>query len=675
MEPNLAQPHSPEMKIKTQLTIGQKISLGFALVLVLAATLGGLAAFNMRHASASATEIALGRLPSSNLGARMADCVNRIRLEMRGYPQTLDPAAVDRALAILTEFKSILGEAGVLVTQHPELTVLNAGVEKLKPLVAQYEPLIRQTRVAGDRYVTSRDLIAQAGLDLMNVSTALVAAENEAIEADLAKGDAKAVAARYEKLKPINEIRSLAMIGRGSNWKAQTYRDAGMFDSALKPLGEMERLIRDLRPKISVAKALEELDACQKSVETYRTGTAEAKAALVALAEATKLRLQVGDSLGAEAEAIMTGSGERAKTMAIASSESLILSTHVVTLGLGTVILLGAGLAFFITRGTNRTLRSVADSIGGGADQTAAAAAQVSESSQSLAEGASEQAASLEETGASLEEMAAMTRRNAESAAQAKGLASQTRAAADSGAAEMAAMKAAVDAIQASSGEISKIIKTIDEIAFQTNILALNAAVEAARAGEAGAGFAVVAEEVRNLAQRSAEAARETAGKIENSILRSQHGVDISDKVGRSFGEIVEKTRRVDELVAEIATACQEQTQGISQVNLAVSQMDKVTQSNASNAEETAAAAEELNAQAATLQDATAELRRLVGGRGKAVTKPSPKADPQSPRLSLPAQRRATSDGWEDLPARPAKPTRQSAADGSDRREESFATQ
>jgi hypothetical protein len=276
-------------------------------------------------------------------------------------------------------------------------------------------------------------------------------------------------------------------------------------------------------------------------------------------------------------------------------------------------LLAGIFLSGAIIRGLNRSLTRIAVALDQRADQMSSAAAQVSTSSQSLSDGASSQAASLEETSASLEEMAAMTKHNAESAVQAKEVSHLTRASADTGVADMAAMKQAMDAIKASSNDISKIIKTIDEIAFQTNILALNAAVEAARAGEAGAGFAVVAEEVRNLAQRSAQSAKETATKIEDSMKKSEHGVEISNRVATSLGDIFEKARQMDTLVAEIATASQEQTQGIGQLNLAVSQMDKVTQANAATAGATAAAAEDLTALAASMQVATVELHELIG--------------------------------------------------------------
>ncbi|PTX96512.1 methyl-accepting chemotaxis protein [Opitutus sp. ER46] len=280
-----------------------------------------------------------------------------------------------------------------------------------------------------------------------------------------------------------------------------------------------------------------------------------------------------------------------------------------------TVLSLAAGgtLAFFSMRAILKVLGEVSDSLNAGAAQTTSAAGEVATASQSLATGSTQQAASLEETSASLEEISSMTKRNAENAQKAKDLAGTARQAADTGVADMSAMKTAMDGIKSSSDEIAKIIKTIDEIAFQTNILALNAAVEAARAGEAGAGFAVVAEEVRNLAQRSAQAARETAQKIEGAIHRTTQGVEISNKVAVSLEEIATRSRQVDELVVEIATASLEQNQGITQVTSAVAQMDHVTQSNAASAEESASAAEELSAQAKAMEDNVRQLLALAG--------------------------------------------------------------
>ncbi|MFT5422748.1 MAG: methyl-accepting chemotaxis protein, partial [Phycisphaerales bacterium] len=268
-------------------------------------------------------------------------------------------------------------------------------------------------------------------------------------------------------------------------------------------------------------------------------------------------------------------------------------------------------------------LRNVASS----ADQIDQGSKQIAQSSQSLSEGASEQAASLEEISSSLEEISSMTLQTSENAQQATGLSEESQKAAEKGEAEMTLMSQAMDEIMSSSTQISKIIKVIDEIAFQTNLLALNAAVEAARAGEAGKGFAVVAEEVRNLAQRSAEAAKNTSAMIEESTKRADNGVSIAERVGKALEEIGSSTKKVNTLLSEIASASKEQSEGVTQVNQGVAQLDKVTQQSAGNAEELASAAEEASAQVATLRDL------VNGGTGDdEESEPAPRSKASSGR-------------------------------------------
>ncbi|MBN2211125.1 MAG: CZB domain-containing protein [Sedimentisphaerales bacterium] len=302
-----------------------------------------------------------------------------------------------------------------------------------------------------------------------------------------------------------------------------------------------------------------------------------------------------------------------------ADNEQLLRTGQMTRTGVGLLvagaIFLGVILTILLVRGITRALRNVIGSLAEGAEQVSAAAGQVSSASQSLAEGATEQAAGLQETSSSLEQMSSMTKQNAENAAQANNLSAQATKAAQAGNEAMGRMNSAIEDISRSAGETAKIIKVIDEIAFQTNLLALNAAVEAARAGEAGKGFAVVAEEVRNLAQRSAEAARNTAALIEGSVANARNGVDIAGEVAKSLGDITDASRKVNELISEIAAASQEQAQGISQVTAAMSQMDKVTQQNAANAEESAGASEELSAQSKELDSLVAQLSQLVGGK------------------------------------------------------------
>jgi len=302
-----------------------------------------------------------------------------------------------------------------------------------------------------------------------------------------------------------------------------------------------------------------------------------------------------------------------ASQQAEAANSKVQSSVLQITGGLAVAMLTGCLLGLVIILSARRDLGKISQALGAGATSTSLASGQLASASHSLAEGCSEQGSAVAETSAALEQMSAMIRSTADNADKAKTFANQARTAAQAGSDTMLEMNAAMRAIEASSGEVAQIVKNIDEIAFQTNILALNAAVEAARAGEAGAGFAVVADEVRSLAQRSAAAAKETAEKIDAAIVNSRQGSTSCDKVTESLHEIVRKVAAADGLVAEIATAAKEQAQGIHQVGLAMTEMDKVTQSNSASAEQSANAAEQLKEQASSLQETVLQLRTLVG--------------------------------------------------------------
>ncbi len=277
-------------------------------------------------------------------------------------------------------------------------------------------------------------------------------------------------------------------------------------------------------------------------------------------------------------------------------------------------VLGGCALLYVVVRGVNRALVQVMADLSLGAEQVASAASQVSSSSQFLAQGSSEQAASLEETSASSEEINCMAHKNTENSRHAVDLVTQSQQKFVVANQSLDQMVVAMDQIKTQSDKISKIIKTIDEIAFQTNILALNAAVEAARAGEAGMGFAVVADEVRNLAQRCAQAAKDTAALIEESIVKSNDGKAKMDHVTTSIRNITEESAQVKTLVDEVNLGSQEQSRGIEQVAKAITQMEQVTQKTAASAEESAAAAEELTAQSRTMEELVERLREMVAG-------------------------------------------------------------
>jgi methyl-accepting chemotaxis protein len=247
--------------------------------------------------------------------------------------------------------------------------------------------------------------------------------------------------------------------------------------------------------------------------------------------------------------------------------------------------------------------------------------------SKTVAEGASAQAAAVEETSASLQELSATADQNAVRAKEVRELSHRARQAVDRSATDVTALTSAMAELNTASDSIAKIVKTIDEIAFQTNILALNAAVEAARAGEAGAGFAVVAEEVRGLAQRSAQAAHETSGRISDSIEKSRRSAQLSERVATGLQEVSTIAHAFDQQISEIAQATDEQTASLQQVTQAVSQIDTVIQANAASAEEAASVSQEMLSQSATVQSVVGALSQLVGKDGEsAANSPAPRS-------------------------------------------------
>lgn len=307
---------------------------------------------------------------------------------------------------------------------------------------------------------------------------------------------------------------------------------------------------------------------------------------------------------------------EQTKTAHIKQTTSERLNRLILSIVSGIIIaaIIIITILTIITSRTVSMVNTIVSNLRSCGIQVNDASNQVATTGQTLAEGATEQAANIEEISSSLEELSSMTKQNADNSSQANGLTQEAQKGAKKGVETMNRMKVAIDNIKNSSDETAKIIRTIDEIAFQTNLLALNAAVEAARAGEAGKGFAVVAEEVRSLAQRSAEAAKDTSRLIEESQNNAAHGVTVTKEVGDILHQIVNAIEKVNALVSEVSVASKEQSMGIAQINTGVNQLDQVTQGNAATSEESASAAEELSAQAAELSGMVQELVIVIEG-------------------------------------------------------------
>lgn len=350
--------------------------------------------------------------------------------------------------------------------------------------------------------------------------------------------------------------------------------------------------------------------------ETARGRDAYAKAIQSILVEGKERQVKVFSLMHTIVGAVEKSAAEDADSTVEASNAAKMYMVIGVLGGMGVAIVLG----LVISTSVSRRLSLLSAQVAASSEQIASASQQVASASASLAEGASAQAASLEESSSALHELHSMAQRNGEQASRAKETAGSARTAAERGAEDMRGMSSAMNDIQESSADIGKIVKTIDEIAFQTNILALNAAVEAARAGESGAGFAVVAEEVRALAQRSANAAKETTALVETAVTRTREGVALCDRVAGGFTTLLERSREVDGFAGEIAHASKEQGDGMSQISSSINEMDSVVQRNASGSEEAASAAQEMHAQAVELQRAVGLLEELITGVQKTGT-------------------------------------------------------
>ncbi len=315
--------------------------------------------------------------------------------------------------------------------------------------------------------------------------------------------------------------------------------------------------------------------------------------------------------------------------------DAFVRASYLIGLVLLIGFIIGVAFMYLLNKGVTKPLTEVISGLTSSSSQLSSASAQVSTSSNQLAEGASDQASGIEEISSSVEELESMTRQNAENAQQADIMSQEASSAAQKGSDAMENLSGAIERIKSSSDETAKIVKTIDEIAFQTNLLALNAAVEAARAGEAGAGFAVVAEEVRNLAMRSADAAKNTAALIEESQANANDGVTATEEAASILSTISEAVMKVTQLISEVRQASEEQNTGLQQANSAISQLDKITQSTAANAEESAAASEQLSSQAYELTDMVDVLAGIVGGNAASMTSLAPAVEHNSPDLII----------------------------------------
>lgn len=634
----------------SNMTLGKRISIGFGILVFITLVLGAIGVVNMRSASNDSAKLSDIYAPEVQVASEVFKTANQIRYDMRAFIFNDDESALSNAKKGFGDLKGYLGQAEALGKKYNLKALLDNEKVASKALVEYVTWTEQAEKTYNKKKILDLAMIDNAALFVKNTGDYLESQEGQLKQEIEDKADKTKLLDRFGKIILINNVIDIGNEARWAGQRAQVKNDVSLLDVAVSRFDALYKNIAQIRATTVRPINLEQLKTIESAAKAYEISL---KGFIVVMHDSDNQRKNLArlatEVLNAS-EAVVDLGLKNVEEISKESNASLILASWIMIIGLIIALILSVLTAFLIIRSIVRIVTESVKSLSEGTTQVVSASEQISSASVSLAEGASSQASSVEEVSATIEQATASNNQNAENSREANILAQHSNDAAKVGNQRVVELMGAMEQITASSQKIARIIKTIDEIAFQTNLLALNAAVEAARAGEHGLGFAVVAEEVKNLAERSAGAAKEITGIIETSIDQVKMGTDVANKTKDSFTDILNGIKKTSDLIGEIAISAKEQAEGMNQIAIAMGSVDQITQQNASASEETAAAAEELNAQAISMLDNVAELALLAGFNMGQESRNIPRNTKRLSSPSMPPKRLLS------MPSKKAKP-------------------
>ncbi|MBF0443403.1 MAG: MCP four helix bundle domain-containing protein [Oligoflexales bacterium] len=604
--------------------LSYRIWAGFGIILMLMLIMGIASVLTMKWVESSFTSLVNEYMPSVSI----TNDVERSSLEtmyaMRGYVFSRDETYLKEGLEKLDNVQKSIKDAISLGEKYSNLKQLKENAEKAGTLATEYRQLANETVKAISAMKDSNSEMDRMFNTFVSEISSYLEGQNKKAKAEVYDRSItkEAIVERINKVKEMNDIIDLGNSIHIANLVSQSESDFKYLKEVLPNFDKIKRMLGELKAITHAAQDLERISKLDKATIGYR----EAAERLIATAEnlqaLNKKRGQTANEVVKAAEFVSKSGISETQAISSKSRTSLNFVLLVTIAGILVSVILGGIIAVLISRSIANPILGVSQMLQNASHEMGLATEQLNLASQKLSEAANESAASLEQTSSSMEEFSSMVKRNAANAHEVNKLAQSSKKAAETGDEEIRSLIVAMNGIVAGSKKIEEIISVIDNIAFQTNLLALNAAVEAARAGDHGKGFAVVADAVRDLAQRSSSAAKEITTIIKESVTQSDNGAKIAAKSGESLKEIVIGAKKVADLIGEITSASEEQSQGIVQITQAIGQIDQATQSNASSASEAASTSEELSSQVRRLRQSVGHLLSLVNGRnsGNAVS-------------------------------------------------------